>query len=211
MAVDHYENFPVASILLPRRLVPAVEAIYAFARSADDLADEGDATPGERLAALQAYDAQLDRIEAGSVPDEPMFARLAHVVAQYRLSVEPMRALLSAFRQDVVTPRYQEYASLLDYCHRSADPEAQPRLIARPHVAREFEALGAATRRQLDDAHRADVFRRRRLLAAAGQQGQQQGRGAGAAQEALVFRGSGMRESEHGESFVVALAALGHL
>ena len=122
MAVNHYENFPVASILLPRRLVPAVEAIYAFARSADDLADEGDAAPGERLAALQAYDQQLDRIEAGAVPDEPMFARLAHVVAQYRLSVGPMRDLLSAFRQDVVTPRYQEYASLLDYCRRSANP-----------------------------------------------------------------------------------------
>lgn len=122
MAVNHYENFPVASILLPRRLVPAVEAIYAFARSADDLADEGDAAPGERLAALQAYDQQLDRIEAGAVPDEPMFARLAHVVAQYRLSVAPMRDLLSAFRQDVVTPRYQEYASLLDYCRRSANP-----------------------------------------------------------------------------------------
>ena len=63
MAVDHYENFPVASILLPRRLVPAVEAIYAFARSADDIADEGDATPAERLAALDAYDAGLDAIE----------------------------------------------------------------------------------------------------------------------------------------------------
>jgi phytoene/squalene synthetase len=57
MPVDHYENFPVASVLLPRRLVPAVEAIYAFARSADDLADEGDAVPAERLAALQAYEA----------------------------------------------------------------------------------------------------------------------------------------------------------
>ncbi|MEM8514995.1 squalene synthase HpnC [Massilia sp. MP_M2] len=122
MAVNHYENFPVASILLPRRLVPAVEAIYAFARSADDLADEGDAAPGERLAALQTYDAQLDLIAAGGVPDAPMFARLAGVVAQYRLSVEPMRDLLSAFRQDVVTPRYQAYASLLDYCRRSANP-----------------------------------------------------------------------------------------
>ena len=60
MPVDHYENFPVASILMPRRLVPAVEAIYAFARSADDLADEGDAGPSERLAALRAYEDALD-------------------------------------------------------------------------------------------------------------------------------------------------------
>ena len=63
MPVDHYENFPVASVLLPRRLVPAVEAIYAFARSADDLADEGDAPPAERLAALHAYELALGRIE----------------------------------------------------------------------------------------------------------------------------------------------------
>jgi len=122
MAVDHYENFPVASILLPRRLVPAVEAIYAFARSADDLADEGQATPGERLAALDAYERELDGIAAGATSTNPMFARLGAVVDQYRLSLAPMRDLLSAFKQDVVTQRYHDYASLLDYCRRSADP-----------------------------------------------------------------------------------------
>jgi len=122
MAVDHYENFPVASILLPRRLVPAVEAIYAFARSADDLADEGDAAPAERLAALNAYEAALDGIAAGTPPPDPMFARLAGVVAQYRLELQPMRDLLSAFKQDVVTARYETYAGLLDYCRRSANP-----------------------------------------------------------------------------------------
>ncbi len=68
MPVDHYENFPVASILLPRRLRPPVEAIYAFARSADDIADEGDASPAQRLASLQEYDAQLDVIAAGGAP-----------------------------------------------------------------------------------------------------------------------------------------------
>lgn len=122
MAVDHYENFPVASILLPRRLVPAVEAIYAFARSADDLADEGDAAPAERLAALEAYERQLDLVAAGGAPLDPMFARLSRVVADYRLSVGPMRDLLSAFKQDVVTTRYPDYAALLDYCRRSANP-----------------------------------------------------------------------------------------
>jgi squalene synthase HpnC len=122
MAVDHYENFPVASILLPRRLVPAVEAIYAFARSADDLADEGDAAPDARLAALAAYERALDRIEQGQPAQDPMFARLAAVVAQYRLPVQPMRDLLSAFKQDVVTLRYPDYAALLDYCRRSANP-----------------------------------------------------------------------------------------
>jgi squalene synthase HpnC len=126
MAVDHYENFPVASILLPRRLVPAVEAIYAFARGADDVADEGDATPAERLARLSAYEAQLDRIAAGLAPDDPllapMFVRLAAVLRDFALPLQPLRDLLSAFRQDVVTPRYRDYAALLDYCRRSANP-----------------------------------------------------------------------------------------
>lgn len=122
MAVDHYENFPVASILLPRRLVPAVEAIYAFARSADDIADEGDATPAERLAALAHYEAGLDAIASGSTPPSPLFARLDGVVRQFALPLQPMRDLLSAFRQDIVTTRYADYSSLLDYCARSANP-----------------------------------------------------------------------------------------
>lgn len=122
MAVDHYENFPVASILLPRRLVPAVEAIYAFARSADDIADEGDAQPHERLAALDRYERELDAIAAGLPRTDPMFARLAKAVAVYHLPLQPMRDLLSAFRQDVSTTRYASYAGLLDYCRRSANP-----------------------------------------------------------------------------------------
>ena len=122
MPVDHYENFPVASLLMPRRLVPAVEAIYAFARGADDVADEGDATPEERLAGLAEYAAALDAIERGETPPRPMFARLAGVAREFALPLQPLRDLLSAFRQDVVTTRYPDYASLLDYCRRSADP-----------------------------------------------------------------------------------------
>ncbi|MDN4038599.1 squalene synthase HpnC [Massilia sp. YIM B02443] len=148
MAIDHYENFPVASILLPRRLVPAVEAIYAFARSADDLADEGDATPQQRLDALQAYERQLDLIAAGQQPADPMFARLAAVVAQYRLSLQPMRDLLSAFKQDVATHRYADYAGLLDYCRRSADPVGRLMLALYgaddAHNLRESDAICSA-------------------------------------------------------------------
>ncbi len=142
MAVDHYENFPVASILLPRRLVPAVEAIYSFARSADDIADEGDALPAQRLAALAAYEAQLDAIGRGETPAGPMFARLAAIVAQFHLPLQPMRDLLSAFRQDVVTLRYADFPALLDYCSRSANP-----------VGRLMLALyGAADERSLREA-----------------------------------------------------------
>jgi len=122
MPVDHYENFPVASILLPSRLRPAVEAIYAFARSADDLADEGDATPEQRLAALRAYEAALDRIGQGGTDHQPPFERLAQVVREYDMPLRPMYDLLSAFKQDVTVSRYQTYDALLDYCARSANP-----------------------------------------------------------------------------------------
>jgi squalene synthase HpnC len=122
MPVDHYENFPVASVLLPKRLRPAVEAIYAFARSADDLADEGDATPEERLAALKGYEAALDRIAQGAGEHTPMFERLAQVVREYDMPLKPMYELLSAFKQDVVVSRYQTFDALLDYCSRSANP-----------------------------------------------------------------------------------------
>lgn len=120
--IDHYENFPVASILLPKRLVPAVEAIYAFARSADDIADEGDALPAQRLADLAAYEAALDGIARGETHTEPMFARLAGTIAQYQLPLQPFRDLLSAFKQDIGTTRYADFPSLLDYCSRSANP-----------------------------------------------------------------------------------------
>jgi squalene synthase HpnC len=121
-AVDHYENFPVASMLLPRRLVPAVQAIYAFARSADDIADEGHAAPEERLAALKDYEAALVHIELGKPPADPLFERLAATIAAHDLPLRPFHDLLSAFRQDVTVHRYQRYDDLLDYCRRSANP-----------------------------------------------------------------------------------------
>jgi squalene synthase HpnC len=122
MPVDHYENFPVASVLLPARLRPAVESIYAFARSADDLADEGDAPASERLAGLDAYDEALHGIALGKPPAQPLFQSLARVVADYRLPLAPFHDLLSAFKQDVTTCRYADFDSLLDYCRRSANP-----------------------------------------------------------------------------------------
>ncbi len=121
--LSHYENFPVASPLLPARMRAAVRVIYAFARSADDIADEGNALPAERIAALDAYEAALDRIDANQPPDSPLFAELAAVVAQYdALDTRPLRDLLSAFRQDVTRTRYASWPELLDYCRRSADP-----------------------------------------------------------------------------------------
>ncbi len=119
MGVDHYENFPVASLLLPAALRPPVQAIYRFARHADDIADEGDDDAPTRLAKLAALGRQLDAIEAGAPNDWPL---LAQAVEAHRLPVSLLRDLLSAFSQDVEVTRYDSYASLLDYCRRSANP-----------------------------------------------------------------------------------------
>jgi len=122
MAVDHYENFPVASVLLPRKLRRPVELIYAFARRADDFADEGDEPASERLARLNEFSRELDRIEAGEPPRQALFADLAPVIATHGLPIQLFRDLLSAFSQDVVKARYADFGEVLDYCRRSANP-----------------------------------------------------------------------------------------
>jgi len=122
VSVAHYENFPVASLLVPKALRPAIGAIYHFARAADDFADEGDFRPEERLAALDRYDRALDALAAGTPPAEPPFPQLAAAVARHGLPLAPLRDLLSAFRQDVTTTRYPTLELLLDYCRRSANP-----------------------------------------------------------------------------------------
>lgn len=126
MPVDHYENFPVASLLLPKRLREPVEAIYAFARGADDVADEGDADADTRLAQLAVYHAGIDAIEfrmpANDDELRPMFERLERNVREFDLPLQPFRDLVSAFAQDVVKTRYANYDEVLDYCRRSANP-----------------------------------------------------------------------------------------
>jgi squalene synthase HpnC len=148
MSINHYENFPVASILLPARLRPAVEVIYAFARSADDLADEGHASPEERMAALAAFDRGLNRIERKQTPDPGLFTALTSVATEYRLPVQPFRDLISAFKQDVVTLRYPTFTQLIEYCRRSANPVGVLMLhlygAANPKNLRDSDAICSA-------------------------------------------------------------------
>ena len=122
MAVDHYENFPVASILLPKRLRWAVEIIYHFARQADDFADEGDLPDAERLTKLNAFRAELDRIAAHEKPLTPLFVDVAKIVELHQLPLQLFHDLLDAFSQDVVKKRYANFDEVLDYCRRSANP-----------------------------------------------------------------------------------------
>lgn len=118
----HYENFPVASSLLPKRLRRPISVIYAFARSADDIADEGDHPPDVRLQQLEAYGAKLDSICEGHTTDDLIFAALTDVINRYDLPIDLFHDLLTAFRMDVTVRRYANFHTIMDYCRYSANP-----------------------------------------------------------------------------------------
>jgi squalene synthase HpnC len=124
VSVGHYENFPVASLLCPAHLRPPVQAIYRFARTADDLADEGQASPAERIAALQRYRSALHAAWRGdpSADWPDVFGSLIPAARRHRLALAPFDDLLDAFTQDCGNPHYQDRDHLLDYCRRSANP-----------------------------------------------------------------------------------------
>ena len=139
MAVNHYENFPVASVLLPPRLRRPVELIYSFARQADDFADEGVLPPEQRLYKLAEFSRELDCVECGEPPRLPLFADLAPVIRAHRLPVGLFRDLLSAFSQDVTKARYADFREVMDYCRRSANPVG--RLLLHLYQATEARNL----------------------------------------------------------------------
>lgn len=122
MAVEHYENFPVASLLLPPKFRRPVALIYRFAREADDFADEGDVPDRVRLEQLAHFDQELDKIEAGRPPGIAWFSELSAIISEHHLPVAAFRDLLSAFSQDVTKKRYANFGEVLDYCSRSANP-----------------------------------------------------------------------------------------
>ena len=147
IAQRHYENFPVASRLLPRRARPHIAAIYAFARIADDFADEGTRSPAARLALLDDWQARLHRaVESPRSEDDSDAAAIFHAlgdsIRQCDLDVQLFDDLLSAFRQDVTVRRYETWDELFDYCRRSANPVG--RLVLRVNGYRD-ERLDACS------------------------------------------------------------------
>ena len=121
VARSHYENFPVASFFLPRTQRRELAAIYAFARAADDFADEGTLSAAERLRHLDAWGRKLDDCFLGN-PDGPVFTALAETVARAAIPKRPLADLLVAFRMDVTRNRFATFAEVLHYCKHSADP-----------------------------------------------------------------------------------------
>ena len=135
LAASHYENFPVASRLLPSSMRPHVAAVYAFARVADDIADEGTDRPDVRLARLRAWQhrlhdaAQHPRESGDASRDDLIFVALGHSMRELDLPLPLFDDLLSAFAQDITTTRYDSWTDVLDYCRRSAHPVG--RLVLR--------------------------------------------------------------------------------
>ena len=122
LASRHYENFPVASVFLPRHLRAPIALIYSFARQADDFADEGDLSIEERLALLDEFREQLDLLQAYIKPKREFFLVLGKMIRSNKLPLSPFYDLLNAFSQDVVKTRYANYDEVLAYCAQSANP-----------------------------------------------------------------------------------------
>jgi squalene synthase HpnC len=119
---QHYENFPVASIVLPKHLREPIALIYTFARQADDFADEGQHKPEWRLASLRGFKDELDLIQNNTKTKSPFFTELGKMIRKYKLPIEPFYDLLDAFSQDVTKERYANFYEVLDYSQRSANP-----------------------------------------------------------------------------------------
>ena len=134
LAQSHYENFPVASVFLPKKLRRPISVIYAFARTADDFADEGDAPQQQRLDQLNDYSRVLKAIDNNDYQgNNAIFIALADVIKQHQLPISLFKDLLDAFKQDVVQNRYQNFDDVLDYCKRSANPVGRLLLLLEGH------------------------------------------------------------------------------
>ncbi len=150
IARAHYENFPVASLLMPRHMRRDIAAVYAFARAADDFADEGDLPAETRHALLEGWAHRLRLAAAGSTKDDgsdegAIFAALQQTMAARNLPLSLFTDLLSAFSQDVDVTRYATWAGLMDYCRRSANPVGRLVLRIASAGGRDEAALDASS------------------------------------------------------------------
>ena len=122
LAQQHYENFPVASFALPKKLRKPIAVIYTFARIADDYADEGNHSPQTRLDLLDQHREKLNAVDCGNPVDDLLFIALDDVMKKHDLPINLFHNLITAFTQDVTKNRYQNYDEVLTYCRLSANP-----------------------------------------------------------------------------------------
>ena len=141
LARSHYENFTVAGRFLPKRLLPHVAAIYAYCRGVDDLGDEA---AGDRLALLDAWEADLDLCYTGT-PTAPHLQALQHTIRAFAIPPEPFRKLITANRMDQTQSRYATFADVLHYCEHSANPVGFLYLLLFGYDDQERRRLSDAT------------------------------------------------------------------
>ena len=122
LTVDHYENFPVGSLLLPQKLRTPVKQIYHFSRLADDIADEGNIAASERILALSEYENSFKQHLQKQKTDNHLFLALSNTITKHKLPTALFFDLLAAFKQDIYKKRYQIFDEILQYCAKSANP-----------------------------------------------------------------------------------------
>ncbi|MCC6543349.1 MAG: squalene synthase HpnC [Nitrospirae bacterium] len=121
VALEHYENFPVGSWLIPRNKRKYVHAIYAFARTADDFADEAGYGDDERELLLADWEKRLDECVTGN-PNHPVFISIKEAIERFHIPDSLLRDLITAFKMDTVNKRYLSMSDVLNYCRYSANP-----------------------------------------------------------------------------------------
>lgn len=122
VARSHYENFPVASLLVPKELQHPIAAIYTFARRADDITDETDRAPSQQVAELFGMESKLKSVMEGNAPEHPLFLALHDTITRYNLEIQLFLDLIDAFKQDATKKRYKNFKEVVYYCKRSANP-----------------------------------------------------------------------------------------
>lgn len=121
IAKIHYENFPVGSYLIPKRLREPIHLVYTYARVADDLADEGSMSVTERIDKINEWQQHLHKAIKGNSNIE-LFVKLSNAIREFQIPLQLFDDLLIAFRKDVSNPKYQDFEEVLEYCRFSANP-----------------------------------------------------------------------------------------
>lgn len=175
LASSHYENFPVASFLLPRNIRKAVAAIYAFARIADDISDEGDHSPENRIAMLNELEELLNKISKGEIVEHNYLCALSHTILSFNLPIDLFFDLIKAFKQDVHKKDYNNMMEVLDYCKYSANPigrlllhlcneDTNENLKLSDHLCTSFQLFNFAQDVHLDLLHRNRCYLPKELM-----------------------------------------------
>ena len=121
----HYENFPVATLLYPKKIREAVIIFYQFARTVDDIADEGSFSKKERLENLKIYQINLNKIKKNNLNVDLLFLDIYKIINQYSISINLLQKFIDAFKQDIINKRYKNFDEFINYSNNAAAPAGQ--------------------------------------------------------------------------------------